>query len=225
MKKCTRFKEQKGRRYIWENVYFGIIVFSCLSSTKPCLGFLLICFVREIKGFYQSSLGNEVDFRDIMNVFPKYLGQKLKCQKTETWFCRWKSNDSNDINIFLALENPCTFLFLKEKTWKRIFSAHSELSQNLSEQLIVPSKTTINWLLNGIWCYLFIGCFDWKIGVFQKTVVWVYYILQINTFVFHHTWQSWLIAYKNYSTFYTRKSKFNFMCIAVIMTHQWHCCG
>ena len=68
LKKCTTFEEQKGTRYIRGNVYFGIIVFSCLSSTKPCLRFLLNCFVREIKGFYQSSLGNEVDFRDIMNV-------------------------------------------------------------------------------------------------------------------------------------------------------------
>ena len=68
LKKCTTFEEQKGTRYIRGNVYFGIIVFSCLSSTKPCLRFLLNCFVREIKGFYQSSFGNEVDFRNIMNV-------------------------------------------------------------------------------------------------------------------------------------------------------------
>ena len=38
-------------------------------------------------------------------------------------------------------------------------------------------KTTINWLLNDIWC-LFIVCFDWKIGIFQQTVVRVYYILK-----------------------------------------------
>ena len=70
LKKCTSFEEQKGSRYIQENVYFGIIIFSCLLSTKPCLRFLLNCCVRKIKGFYQSSLGNEVDFRDIMNVSP-----------------------------------------------------------------------------------------------------------------------------------------------------------
>ena len=75
MKRCTSFEEQRGTRYIRENVYFGIIVFSCLSSTKPCLRFLLICFAREIKGFYQSSLGNEVDFRDIMNVSPNILAK------------------------------------------------------------------------------------------------------------------------------------------------------
>ena len=37
--------------------------------------FLLICFAQEIKGFYQSSLGNEVDFRDIMNAFPNILAK------------------------------------------------------------------------------------------------------------------------------------------------------
>ena len=31
----------------------------------------------------------------------------------------------------------------------------------------MPFKTTVNWQFNDI-CYLVIGCFDWKIGVFQK---------------------------------------------------------
>ena len=66
-KEMHYFEEQKGTRYIRGNVYIGIIVFSCLSSTKLCLRFLLNCSVREIKGFYQSSYENEVDFRDIMN--------------------------------------------------------------------------------------------------------------------------------------------------------------
>ena len=65
--------EEKTKRYIWENVSFGIIIFSCLSSTKSCLRFLLNCFVQEIKGFYQSFLGNEVDFGDVMIFFPNIL--------------------------------------------------------------------------------------------------------------------------------------------------------
>ena len=75
LKKCASFEEQKRTRYLRGNVYFGIIVFSCLLSTKLCLRFLLICFDREIEGFYQSSLGNEVDFRDIMNVSPNILAK------------------------------------------------------------------------------------------------------------------------------------------------------
>ena len=75
LKKCTTFEEQKGTSYIRGNVDFGIIVFSYLSSTKSFLRFLLICFGQEIKYFYQSSLGNEVDFTDVDNErLSKYLG-------------------------------------------------------------------------------------------------------------------------------------------------------
>ena len=69
LKKCTTFEEQKGTRYIRGKVYFGIIAFSCLSSKKWCLRFLFISFDREIKGFHQIFLGNEVNFTNIMNVF------------------------------------------------------------------------------------------------------------------------------------------------------------
>ena len=40
------FEGQKDTRHIQGNVYFGIIVFSSLLSTKPCLRSLLICFAR-----------------------------------------------------------------------------------------------------------------------------------------------------------------------------------
>ena len=101
LKKCTTFEEQKGTRYIRGNVYFGIIVFSCLSSTKPCLRFLLICFAREIKGFYQSSLGNEVDFMDIMNVSPNILAKNENFKKL-----RHGSVDKRTI-ITTALTSSC----------------------------------------------------------------------------------------------------------------------
>ena len=103
MRKYTSFEEQKGTRYIWGNDYFGIIVFSCLSSTKSCLRFLLICFTREIKSFYQGSLGNEVNFRDIINVSPNILAKNFKKLRhgfvdgkalittTLKSFCHWKT--------------------------------------------------------------------------------------------------------------------------------------
>ena len=75
LKKCTSFEEQKGTRYIQGNVYFGIIVFSCLSSTKLCLRFFSICLVWEIKGFYLSYLGNEIDFKIIINLSPNILAK------------------------------------------------------------------------------------------------------------------------------------------------------
>ena len=105
LKKCTNFEEQKGTRYTWRNVYSGIIVFCCLLSAKSCLRFLLNCFVREIKRFYRSSFGNQVDFRDIINVSLNILvkNQNLKklrhdfpderamIKTTLISFCHWKT--------------------------------------------------------------------------------------------------------------------------------------
>ena len=82
MKKCTNFEEQKGTRYIQGNVYFGIIVLSFLLSAKPLLRFFLLCITQKIKGFYQSSLGNEVDFRDIRTVLQISL---LKIKISKSW--------------------------------------------------------------------------------------------------------------------------------------------
>ena len=75
VKKCTSFEERKGTWFIHGNVYFGITDFSCLSSTKPCLRFLLICFAPETKRFHQSFLGNEVDFTDMMHISPNILAK------------------------------------------------------------------------------------------------------------------------------------------------------
>ena len=93
---CPSFEEQKGA---------SIIVFSCLSSTKLCLRFLLNCFLRETKRFFQSSLGNLVDIRDIMNVSLNVLAKNQNFKKlkhsfvderalittTLISFCHWKT--------------------------------------------------------------------------------------------------------------------------------------
>ena len=41
----------------------------------------------------------------------------------------------------------------------------------------MPFRTTLNSLFNDIWYCSVIGCFDWKIGLFQQAVVRVYCIL------------------------------------------------
>ena len=159
LKKCTSFEEQKGTRYIPGNIYFGIIIFSCFLSTKPCLRFLLICFLWEIRGFYQSSLGNEVDFTDLINVSQIPL---LKIKISKSW------------DMVLWMKEQLTY---QRKNWKCIFNTSRELLQIHTEKQIMPLKATIKWLFNYIWYYLVIGCFDWKIGVFQQTVARVYCIL------------------------------------------------
>ena len=86
MKKCTSFEGQKGTRYILRTLYFGITVFSYFPSTKPCVRFLLICFAWEIKVFCQSSLRNQVDFRDIMHVSPDILAKNQNFKKLRRGF-------------------------------------------------------------------------------------------------------------------------------------------
>ena len=105
MKKCTSFEEQKSTIYIRGNICFGIIAFSCFSSTKLYLRIFLICSSREIKDFYQSSVGNEVNFMGIINVSPNILAKNKNFKKlrhgfvdkiapiTKTWMssCHWKA--------------------------------------------------------------------------------------------------------------------------------------
>ena len=73
-------------------------------------------------------------------------------------FCRWKTTDNNDINIFMSLERKALkihFLIL-------IVSYH---------KIVQKSKLR----------HYIIFCFDWKIVVFQQTVVRVYYTLKQKT--------------------------------------------
>ena len=51
----------------------------------------------------------------------------------------------------------------------------------VQQKKIMPLETKVNWQFNDIWCYLLIAYFDWKIGVFQQTVVSVYYILDMTS--------------------------------------------
>ena len=58
----------------------------------------------------------------------------------------------------------------------------------------MPTKTTMNWLLNDI-CYLFIACFGWKIGVFQQTIAIVYYIIKLILIL------TWCWNFRNWAYF------------------------
>ena len=100
--------------------------------------------------------------QDVFKPSSGRLRQKFKFQKTERSFCRWKSTDNNDTEIFLSLEISCTFFIAKEKIWKRIFNINRELSQNYTEKQIMPFKTKVNWLFNDLLYYLVIADFDWK---------------------------------------------------------------
>ena len=129
LKKCPSFEEQKvlRTRYNRGNVYFGIIVFSCVWSTKLCPRFLLIYFAQEIKGFYQSSLENQVDSRDIMNVSPNILAKHPNFKKLRHRFV-----DENTL-ITMTLTSSCHFktlvhFCLQNKSTENVFfTLNSEL--------------------------------------------------------------------------------------------------
>ena len=72
LKKQASFEEQKD---IFGKTFILVLLSSAVFRLQNCLRFLLSCFVREIKDFYLSSLGNEVDFRDIMKVSPNILAK------------------------------------------------------------------------------------------------------------------------------------------------------
>ena len=111
MKKCTSLEEQKGTRYIQENFFLALL----------SLRFLLNCLVLEIKGIYQSSLGNEVDFRGMMNFSPNILPYNFKKMRhdfvderalitmTLISYCQWKTlvpfflRKKRPENLFLTL--------------------------------------------------------------------------------------------------------------------------
>ena len=82
------------------------------------------------------------------------------------------------ITTFPVTEKPLHLFAFKRKDLKTHFNSNSELSENSTEKQIMLFKTTLSWLFNDMWCYLMIGCFDWKNGIFQQTSVRVCCILK-----------------------------------------------
>ena len=111
--KAKRYKVYSRKRLLWHYRLQLSFVYKKLSQISFNL------FWSGDKRFLSEFLGKWRWCHGHNERFAKYLGQKLKFQKTETWCCRWKNTDNNDINIFLSLENP-NFSLPKEKTWKGI---------------------------------------------------------------------------------------------------------
>ena len=122
--RCSRLPLSVGHciYFIYPSIftYQFYLQLSFVYKTVSQISFKLFCsedkrLSLELSGFYQ---GHNLCRKEL---FPKYLGRKLKVQKTETRFCRWKNADNNNIIIFLSLENPCTFLLYERKDLKTHF--------------------------------------------------------------------------------------------------------
>ena len=162
--RAKRYKVYSGN-YIWRYYLQLFFVYKTVSE----LSFKLFCLGdKRLLSEFLIKWGR---FQGHNKRFSKYLGWKVKFTKTDTRFCRQKITDNNDINIFLSLENLCNLFLAKERTWKRIFNANSELSQKCIEK-DMPFKTKVNWLFYDIWCYIVIGHFSCKTGIFERAVVY-----------------------------------------------------
>ena len=129
MKKFTTFEELKGIRGIQGNVYFDIIIFSCLSLSYNDFQVFLNLFCLENKRLLSDFLRKQGWTRNEQGLWTTI---------------KWSRIDYNNINIILLW---------KEKTWKLIFITNSELSQNHPEKQFLTFKTTIIFLFNDIWCF------------------------------------------------------------------------
>ena len=67
--KSKKLEGKFGKRLFWHYCLKLYFIYKAVSQIS------FNCSVREIENFYQSSLGNEVDFRDIMNISPNIVAK------------------------------------------------------------------------------------------------------------------------------------------------------
>ena len=104
----------------------------------PQISFELFC-AREIKGFYQSSLGNDVDFRDIMNVSRNF-------EKLRHFFLDERTMITmTSISSFTG--KPLYLFSGERKDMETHFNTNSELSQNRTEKQIMRFKAKVSIML------------------------------------------------------------------------------
>ena len=120
--RAKRYKLYSGKRLFWHYCLQLSFVYKTMSQ----ISFNLFC--SGDKKFYQSSLGNKVDLKDIKNVFRNIFAKNWNSKKLKHGFVDERAMMTYKINKFLSLEKPCNFLLAKEKAWKRIVSTDSELS-------------------------------------------------------------------------------------------------
>ena len=106
--RAKRYKVYSGKPLFWHYYLQLSFVYKTVSQTS----FKLFCLGD--KRLLSEFLGNEVDFRDIMNIFANILAKNQNFKKLRQ-FCRLKSLDNNDINIFLSLENSLPFCLQKKR--------------------------------------------------------------------------------------------------------------
>ena len=102
--------------YIRENVYFGHYSFSCLSSTKLCLRFLLNCFAWEIKRLLSEFLRKWVWLQGHNESFLKILAKNQNFKKLRHDFVDKRALITTTLISSSHLKILVPFCF--RKTWR-----------------------------------------------------------------------------------------------------------
>ena len=72
----------------------------------------------------------------------KNLGSRWKSQKTETRFCKWKSNGYSDINILLSMKNRCTLR--KERPENAFLKPTLNCCKTIQEKIAIQNNSKLD---------------------------------------------------------------------------------
>ena len=159
----------KGKKA--QGIFGGTFILVLLSSAA------IFCLQNRVSIYLNLFCSEKkVDFRDIS---PNILAKNLNFEKLRHFFVNEKALITTTLISSYHWKTPIPFCLRKKKLENAFLILIMNYRKIVQKKKFMPSKTTINWLFNDIWCYLFIARFDWKVGVSQQTAVRVYYILKL----------------------------------------------
>ena len=162
----------KGKKV--QGIFGETFILVLLSSTA------IFCLQNRVSIYLNLFCSEKkVDFRDIMDVSPDILAKNLNFEKLRHFFIYEKALITTTSISSYHWKTLIPFCLRKKKLENAFLTLILNHRKIVQKKKFMPSKTTINWLFNDMWCYLFIARFDWKIGVSQQTAVRVYYILKL----------------------------------------------
>ena len=154
-------KSKKGKSYIWGNIYFGIIFFSCLSSSMSQISFNLFCsgdkkllseFLRKWVWFHEHNerfpniLAKNWNFKKLRHCFVDEIAMIIT---TLTISCYWKTL----VPFCLRKKRPENAFLTQTVNYRKILQKTNYTIQN-------NSKLAIYWymMLLSHWLFWLKNC-------------------------------------------------------------------
>ena len=138
--KSTKVQVYSGKRLFW----YCYLQLSFVYKTLSHISFKLF-FVGEIKGFYQSSLGNEeVDFRDIGNISLSILAENWNFKKLRPGFADERPPITPTLLSYYHWKTLVPFCLRKKRPENAFLTLIVHYHKIIQKKKIMPFKTTIN---------------------------------------------------------------------------------